>query len=241
MHRSSTNNPPESPGLDTTAANLTAIPPDVAAVRKTRMNADLISAFKQPCPPGSNSSVKGVGLYTHVEGSPKAPWYPHEKHTQLEPEFLPIDIRTRFGHWGLESKICEDVKKVWEEVRDVVQEEEELVGTTELGLNPLKKRYGGLDVPDSSRPRSGDQELQVALQHQDAAMQEEITVQDRTAQSGNVGESSGARDPPIAVELAQMRRGNQDVVMGGTETGSISTTKNGNVYHKDLDPRLKGR
>ncbi|KAF1829870.1 hypothetical protein BDW02DRAFT_465412, partial [Decorospora gaudefroyi] len=179
------------------------LPPDVAAVRKARMNADLIRMFKRPCPPETDPTIKGIGLYTHVEGPPKIPLYPHQKYLDPEPEFLPLE--KPLGSEGTSSQMSEDVRKLWEEVRDIIQAEEEAIGTTELGLKELKKRYGGFDAPETASVPA----QQVVLQQQDAAMQEEIAVHDGTTNSPVNGRRPGVNGSSAT--------GNGDMAMTGTE------------------------
>jgi hypothetical protein len=125
------------------------LPPDVAAARKKRMNADLVSAMIRPCPPGANPSIKGIGLYTHIEGPARASPDPQGKDTQSEPEFLPF--KGPAGNGAMGSQMSEEALKVWEELRDAVEEEEKVTmaedgaaqtGTTAAPGNPIATANG---------------------------------------------------------------------------------------------------
>jgi hypothetical protein len=108
------------------------------------MNADLISAFKSPCPPGTTPYITGVGLYTHIEG----PALPNEQDLPPQPEFLPV--RRPAGSEDSGSLIDEDVRKLWSDLCNVIQDEDRVIGKTELGLKELTKRFEGFSVPEGS-------------------------------------------------------------------------------------------
>jgi hypothetical protein len=187
------------------------------------MNADLISIFKRTCPPGAASSIKGIGLYTHIEGS--ATLSPDGQHSMKQPEFLPINNTHRSEE--LRDSISEDIKEVWEQLQRVVQQEEELIGKAEFGLPILKKRYGGFDAPDSSLPQHAHQ---AALRDLDTAMQEDIAGQDEAW--------TDARRPSLKSALANLDMGNRDVEMGGTEPEARKKSIGHAEFYRE-DPRMR--
>jgi hypothetical protein len=186
------------------------------------MNADLISIFKRPCPPGAASSIKGIGLFTHIEGPPTSP--SNGQHPEKQPEFLPINNISSTS--DLKEPISEDIKEVWEQLQSVVQEEEQLIGKTEFSIAFLKKRYGGFDAPDSLLLQHAHQ---AALRDQDTAMQEDIAGQDEMR--------TDARRESLKGALANLVMSNRDVAMGGTEPERRKSTGHAEFYGED--PRIR--
>jgi hypothetical protein len=219
------------------------LPPDVAAARKKRMNADLVSAMIRPCPPGANPSIKGIGLYTHIEGPARASPDPQGKDTQSEPEFLPF--KGPAGNGAMGSQMSEEALKVWEELRDAVEEEETIIGKTELGLKELKKRYGGLEVPDTSKPTTHSRRI-LATRSRKVTMAEDGAAQTgTTAAPGNPIATANGRRPSLGAVMATLAAGNGDGATGGTEvergrTTEVTTTTR--VFKSYApDPRNRGR
>ncbi|KAG9195430.1 hypothetical protein G6011_00551 [Alternaria panax] len=191
------------------AANPTPFTPEEVAARKARMNADLIEALKSPCPPGTTPYIIGIGLYTHVEGPPRATLYPDEK-PQPQQEFLPVRIPKNGG--SRVSQPDELVRNLWEQLEKAVEEEEEIVGKTELGLKELKKRYGGLDPPKNARPP-----LQYAQQQHDGIQGDVAAPVVITTGAGNMNPPANGRTQSLVGGVTSLAVDNEDVSMGGTE------------------------
>ena len=194
------------------SSSSTPLPPDVAAVRKQRMNTDLISAFKRHVPPGTTPYVKGVGLYTHIEGFPSL-----ETPLNPQPEFFPLCPLPPPGNQIQRSPLPPDIESLWEELCDVIQQEEQIVGQMELGLVELRKRYKGLDVPGGSH----------------APAREEGK---RHATVANEKELSKHRSSDL---VSSLTAGMQDVRMAVTEEHGRQLPKGTKIYGPD--PRKLGR
>jgi hypothetical protein len=198
------------------------------------MNADLIDAFKSPCPPGATPHVTGIGLYTHVEGPPRALLYPDEK-PQLQQEFLPVRIPRSSGSRRSQPEGL--VEKLWEQLEKTIEEEEEIIGKTELGLNELRKRYGGLDPPKNSRPPVR------FVQYQHDGTQRDTAAQGGTKiDVGNMNPPANDSIQSLAGRSASLVVENEDVDMGGTEVerGMPQTTCSTTSFYGS-DPRRQNR
>jgi hypothetical protein len=214
------------------------LPSDEADARKKRINANLIAAMKRPCPPDIDPSIQGIGLYTHIAGPVRASPDPQGKDLQSEPEFLPFTKPA--GSRALGPQMSEDFLKVWEELRDAVEEEETIIGKTELGLKELKKRYGGLDVPDTSKPRP-----RFPLRRRRAAMLDGDEARNGTiAASGNTNSVADEQHSSPSAVTATLAAKSRDVAMRGTEvergrTTEVTSTTIAKFYAPD--PRNRGR
>lgn len=225
---------PDAPTSEEPSAKFTPLASEEAAARKARMNADLIDAFKTPCPPGTTPYVTGIGLYTHVEGPPRAPLYHGEK-PQPQQEFFPVRIPKHSG--SRISQLDELVGKLWEQLEKAVEEEEEIVGKTELGLKELKKRYGGLDPPKNSRPP-----VQYIQQQHDGLQKDTAAQGGTTAGAGNMNPPPYGRIQSLAGGVASLAVRDEDVSMGGAEVerGRPQTTRSTTAFYGP-DPRRQNR
>jgi hypothetical protein len=219
---------------DTPSTSITPLPPDVADARKARMNADLIDAFKQPCPPDTTPYVTGIGLYTHVEGPLRAPQYSGEN-PQPEPEFLPIRIPE--SRRKPSSQPDEAVAKLWKEVEAAVKTEEKAIGTTVPGFNELRKRHGALPPPKNSKSPVD------RVQRQTDGMQGATATQNGTTTSvGNMGAPTNLRSHSLSGVLATLAAGNENAGGGSTDAEqarSLTTVSTTGFYAPD--PRRQGR
>lgn len=213
---------------------------DAAEVRRIRMNTDLIALFKRPCPPGTTPTAKGIGLYTHIEGPERIGMFPHERYLLPEPVFLPIGGPMEVKRIdGTEPEISIEVEKLWDEVRDAVHEEETIMGSLEPGINALKERYGALELSfTKTQPQGDDQAQRIQLQQQDAAMQEDITMQSSEA-APKVGRKASL-ESSLDDEV-----GKQGDAAAGRKTlerkGSTTSNKGTRNFDASRDPRQRGR
>jgi hypothetical protein len=214
-------------------ANPTVVPPDVAAVRKARMNADLIAMFKRPGFADTIPSVQGIGLYTHVQGPARRPPWLHGKDVPPHPEFLPLGGPQKNQRpAGMDSDLTEDMKHAWEEIKDALQKEERTLGNKSLSRDALQKRYGALDVPTTTMQMQQAQALD-----QDVIMQEHIANQESP---------TARRRISLGDYMARGAGGGTVSTMGGAgpegiASSSASTIRQRNVYEPSRDPRLRGR
>ncbi|KAF7448530.1 hypothetical protein Ptr902_03979 [Pyrenophora tritici-repentis] len=199
-----------------TSSNNT-IPPDVAAVRKHRMNGDLINAFKRHVPPGTTPYVTGIGLYTHVEGPPSPEVFLHP-----QPEFLPLFPAPPPSQ---RTPLSPEIQSVWEELCEVMHEEKQIIGQMELSLVELRKRYEGLDVPEGSHaPTRGGETRVRGLVRQD---------------STTIGNEKGLVRRRSSGLVSSLTTGMQDVSMTGTEERRRKLPQGTKIYAPD--PRKQGR
>ncbi|CAA9963711.1 hypothetical protein PTMSG1_07071 [Pyrenophora teres f. maculata] len=199
-----------------TSSNNT-IPPDVAAVRKHRMNTDLINAFKRHVPAGTTPYITGIGLYTHVEGSPSPEVFLHP-----QPEFLPLRPAPPPSQ---RTPLPPEIQIVWEELWDVMHEEERVIGQMELSLVKLQKRYKGLDVPEGSHAPTWDGETRDS----GAVRQDSMMV-------GNEKRLIRRQSSSL---VSSLTAGMQDVSMGGMEERGRKLPQGTKIYAPD--PRKQGR
>ncbi|KAF1918235.1 hypothetical protein BDU57DRAFT_444051 [Ampelomyces quisqualis] len=148
-------NVPATLGQGSTAANPTNhVPPDweVDATRKTRVNNELLDLLNQPRLPRTTASIQGVGLYTHAAIPQSSGVTDAQRSTN--PIFLPIGGPKKVlkDESVPAAPISDDVLKVWKEVQQAVNEEEQHSSIRQGRLNAeqLKVRYGGLDAPQES-------------------------------------------------------------------------------------------
>jgi hypothetical protein len=136
------------------------------------------------------------------------------------------------------SQLDELVGKLWEQLEKAVEEEEDIVGKTELGLKELKKRYGGLDPPKNLRPP-----VQYIEQQQHDGLQK-----DAAAQGGTTAGAENMNPPPyrriqsLAGGVASLAVRDEDVRMGGAgvERCRPQTTRSTTAFYGP-DPRRKNR
>ncbi|KAF1844925.1 uncharacterized protein K460DRAFT_416279 [Cucurbitaria berberidis CBS 394.84] len=247
MHREDTTTPVAVSTAASTAAStavstsdLNTLPPDVAEARRTRINHELVTIFKRPCPPNSTPTAKGIGLYTHVAGPVKIPIFPHERYMENDPEYLPVGGPREVGNkTGLEGQTAEEVKKVWHEVMDAMQEERKVLGPRKRSARELKERYAALDVPGARAPPRLE-----ALVVPQVAGREDIVAPEHSTTPQSAGLRLTGRRPSGVSGLAHETGATGDVTMGGTEIerrGSGSALKSGNQYYPSRDPRIQGR
>jgi len=226
------------PVFEKPPTSTTPLPPDVAAARKARMNADLIGAFKSTCPPGTTPYTTGVGLYTHVESAlPQSPMYPDEN-PQPQPKFFPIRIPG--GRGNESSQPDEEVQKLWNELELAVETEEELIATTELGLKELRKRYRALPPPKNSRSPVQRGQQQPHMTQGDTAAQGAATKS-----AGSMSAPSAPTKPrgqSLASVMSTLAVGNESAGRGGidVERGRTTTTTSTTGFYAP-DPRRQGR
>ncbi|KAH7073448.1 hypothetical protein BKA63DRAFT_33158 [Paraphoma chrysanthemicola] len=212
----------------TAAAEPEPLPPDVEAARKQRINLDLISALKLPCPSNTAASIQGIGLYTHVAAP--AQTLPSQ-HGQLvnkapEPVFVPIGGQQRISRLKnvAPPRISNEVVELYKKLQRELHVEEKHFGHGGVNMDRLKERYGGLDVPQKEGVAIAELQPQPGPQQMLESLYKAVVGQDgRRASLGGV---------------------TGDVVMGGTEqeqSGAATVTKTGNIYEAARDPRLRGR
>ena len=217
------------------------LPPDVAAARKHRINSELVVLFKRPCPPNSNPTAKGIGLYTHVEAPAKTPQFPHERYVKSDPVFLPIGGARRVGRTGiLGAQMSDEIRQVWKDLRDAVDEEEKVTGNAGSSAEDLKERYGGLDVPEKATYHQVETPMRrLQLNDHDSAMQVDST-----------GQHSATT--PVTPSLEDQRQAwatwlsrGSGLIIDPTSMADPkrrdSAPKAGNMYESERDPRKQGR
>ncbi|KAH9882995.1 hypothetical protein J1614_000361 [Plenodomus biglobosus] len=217
-----------------------------ADIGRKRMNLQLLDMLKRPAPRNAPTSVRGIGLYTHVEGATEPPRFPHERATKGEPEFLPIGgPKSIFRKGDRVSPLDEDVAKLWNEVQNTLQKEGQFYKHSKLSPDDLKQRYAALDVPDSTTRLHAEMPTQqLQLQQQGVEMQDDIALQERgrpifvTTDANRV-----IRRPSWGREATLQREGERlNAERRGSAGGnSRTTTTTVNTYEPSRDPRLARR
>ncbi|KAF2024985.1 hypothetical protein EK21DRAFT_14308, partial [Setomelanomma holmii] len=116
-----------------------------------RVNRELINALKTPCPPNAAASIQGIGLYTHIASQVQtASSSMHETHTKVsDPVFMPIGgpKRLKLGTNVVQARVSNEVKEIYERLRQEIDAEEKHQGQGGVSIERLKEQYGGLEVP----------------------------------------------------------------------------------------------
>lgn len=186
------------------------------STRQDRMNRELVDILQRPTK--GPTSIQGIGLYTHAVTSRPSDTSNDQAST---PTFLPISRpkMVRQDENGDGPLISEDVRRVWYELREAINEEEEHVGQAELSMEQLKERYAALDVPDGSTPIAQTLHEQQQQQLQYALECMRLLKKRVTAQSGD----------------ATMSGTNADGA--GVAATSTNSAPRGNEYNEARDPR----
>ncbi|KAH7089995.1 hypothetical protein FB567DRAFT_316072 [Paraphoma chrysanthemicola] len=213
----------------TPAAEPEPLPPDVEAARKQRINLDLISALKLPCPSNTTASIQGIGLYTHAAPPAQTSPSKHGQNVNLAPEpvFVPIGGTQRLSRLknAVPPRISNEVADLYKKLQQEMHAEEKHFGHGGVSMDKLKERYGGLDVPQEDEAAIAELQPQPELQQMLESLRKAVIGQDdrRVSLGGGV---------------------TGDIVMGGAEQeqfGAATVTKTGNTYEAARDPRLRGR
>lgn len=217
-----------------------------ADISRRSMNLQLLDMLKRPAPRHAPTSVRGIGLYTHVEGATKPPRFPRERATKGEPELLPIGGPKSIVRKGDRvSPLDEDVAKLWNEVQNTVQKEVHFCKQSRLSPDGLKQRYAALDVPDSTtRLHAEIPTQQLKLQQQDVEMQDDIALQERGRPAFVTTDANrGVRRPSWGREATLQREGERlNAERRGSAGGNVrTTTTTVNSYEPSRDPRLSRR
>ncbi|EAT91309.1 hypothetical protein HBI56_016140 [Parastagonospora nodorum] len=138
------------------------------STRQYRINRELVDILQRPAK--GPTSIQGIGLYTHA-AAPRSSDSGNDQPST--PRFLPIGRSKAVpqDESGDGPLISEDVRRVWYELREAINEEEEHFGQADMSMEQLKERYAALDVPDGSMPiaqtthAQQQKQLQYALEY----------------------------------------------------------------------------
>jgi hypothetical protein len=209
-------------------------PPDQAndAERKARVNNDLLDLLKQPQQLRTTPSIQGVGLYTHAT-TPESLGLADAQRSS-NPRFVPIGgpERVRKVKSVPAAPISDDVLKVFKEVQQAVNEEEQHASIRESRLNAeqLKVRYGGLNAPQENTATISDLDEQQRLRVQ-AIEQQLGRVSNRAGPSADVV-MSGIEENTGAAAVAHIDP--SMYLCKNAQTGSRT-----NLYDAGRDPRKR--
>lgn len=138
-----------------------SLPDDVPAARKRRINNEMIEAARRPCPPDTKPGLQGIGLYTHVAGTVASSLVDK---SETAPKFISISSEggPQYGA-RLEGLISPEVQAVFRELRDAIDEEEQIIGHKSMTVEQLSIRYTSLPTPGGNHssnksPQFGDPE-----------------------------------------------------------------------------------
>jgi hypothetical protein len=199
-----------------------ALPPDVQAARKARINDDLIKLCSTPAPPYSLPTAHGVGLYTHVAGPKTASQNPHFNYTSKpdgEVALLPLGGPRKIIASKPQQSPNEKVAAVYKELQDAVSAEEKIwkdmrdAADTRgdsvndaytMSLDALKRKYGDLDAPEE-----GDMPHLVSTPHDKRRI---------SAATGDTSDEALKRSKAdSSSQQSDSRRPSGDVVEGETD------------------------
>jgi hypothetical protein len=254
-------------------STITSLPPDVASSRKTRINRDLLTFLQRPAPlhPNTSSSInppfqKGIGIYTHIEvpPPPQESLFPHQRFVQQAPriEFLPLGgppgRLTRKG--VLKADIPDDVREIYDKVKDVVLwEEREL---RKAGQPDPRVKFCALGLPDIIRPSppsmSWEGENMEIDQTDHSEKEQERSIAGRKLSLGGSMKNlnvSGSR-PSTPGNVTMSGTGASVVRIAAPASASVAkttsanttssatvagTNESGTLYDPSRDPRRRGR
>jgi hypothetical protein len=147
---------------------------------------------------------------------------PGEETPQSQPLFLPVKKPSGSGESG--PRLPEQVRKLWVDLRDVIQDEEEVVGRYDISFEQLQRRYEGFPVPEASR---------TVLEHdgEDLVMQEGGAVAEE-----EVGRQTGGRRTSLNRATAIVPGGDEDVAMQGTDRETVGRLPSSTHIYRP-DPR----
>jgi hypothetical protein len=247
----------------TTATRRELLSPGDEATRKARINNELVMLLKGPCPANTKASIQGIGLYTHVLGTSAqtTPRPAYSTQAASYPIFLPIGGPRRTSKDGtvVEAPTSEEMRKVWRDVQQAVNEEEKHVGRSSMSVEQLKERYGALNVLEQSTNVSQLARVQPQLDKAKELARSMNMAAMQKAAGGPRGDGSvihqvDARRSSLGVEMSV------DTIMDGAEqerngsTSALSTRNNLSrqrtstgaqlsisEYHESEDPRRRRR
>jgi hypothetical protein len=197
--------------------NCGPLPPDVEAARKARINREMIELFRLPAK--GAASIHGIGLYTHAA----APQSTDASKQTPAPVFLPVGGHNRVlkDVGEIDAPIDEDVRRVWEDLREAVNEEERHVGRGDMSAEKLKERYGAIGVPEGSTEPAQNLHIQQQLEQAFEYLRrlKQATALSRDVAMGGTDEDGTSRTNPVAASTNPAPRGNE--------------------YHEERDPRKR--
>lgn len=221
------------------------IPTDVALARKNRMNAELVDLFQRPCPIDTITSVRGIGLYTHVVGVSEFSQSPIDNNLQSKAKLLPTGGPNKVRGRGMfRQPINDEIQQVWTEMSDAVQHEEKILDSSCLSIDDAKKRHKALLLPKFTTRRQLQSQARtiqpVVRQDLDVVMEDGPARQETAANLNSV-----AKEPSVGKEVTPNGAiHGEAVVMSGADAnrrGSASIPTARNTYERNRDPRLAGR
>jgi hypothetical protein len=224
-----------------------AVPPDVQAVNKARINNDIIKFCSMPAPLYCTPSARGIGLYTHVAGPGIVSQNPHYDFASAsggEIALLPLggprkavpskpQVSSDGEVTALYKELQDAIKaeeKIWEDMRNAAEARDESAKDAyTITLKLLQTKYGSAQTEE-----------------EDARPQLDHIRQDKRRRSEPTNETSDGEAPKkrrtISLAELSLRRSSADATTGGTNVdaerrGSASRPRN--FYEADRDPRRR--
>jgi hypothetical protein len=209
---------------------------------KVRINSEILELCSKPAPPGTNPTLIGVGLYTHVAQPRK------DSNPALKLEFLPLGGLNKVQSTKLinqQTQPDKEVAAVYRQLQKAVQAEEKICmkhgytagqrrdslhDTSEPSIATLKRKYGD---PVTSGAKS-----ELAIRN----------VSTKRRHSEITGSGSSKADEPqqkrkmSLAQITELRRksaGDIDIFGNSKVTRRVSESKN--MYDEERDPRRKGK
>ena len=149
------------------------LPPDVQAMRKARINTDIIKLCSQPIPVNSQPTARGIGLYTHVAGPKTAKRNPHHYFADRddgEVALLPLGGPGKIVPSKLREPPHKEVTAIYKMLQDAVKAEEKTWNDQraaanargdavneayKMPLDTLVKKYGDFNTSISKSAHQG--------------------------------------------------------------------------------------
>jgi hypothetical protein len=216
------------------------LPPDVQAMRKARINTDIIKLCSKPISVYLQPTAHGIGLYTHVAGPKTAKRNPHHYFADKddgEVALLPLGGPGKIVPSKLREPPPKEVTAIYKVLQDAVKAEEKIWDDQraaadargdavdeayKMPLDTLKKKYGDVNTPI---PESA---------HQDKRRHSEVSSTANTA-------ASKERKDSFA-QLSEFQRQSTTDVQKVTDTARRgSGSRAGNEYDVYRDPRRQRR
>lgn len=145
-----------------------SLPPDIQAIRKARMNSEIVKLCVKSKVAHTYPVAQGIGLYTHVV-TPKIAIAPSHSesiaNTDTKADLLPLGGPRRVQASKFRKPQDKDLELIYKELQDAVKAEEEkwiqqsaaakgsrkaAKGVYGVSLDSLKEKYGYINEPAST-------------------------------------------------------------------------------------------
>lgn len=228
----------------------TPVHPEAHAVRKARINSDIVKLCASPRPLWTHPSAQGIGLFTHVAGTKTVPRNPHLSfgdQVDKEVALLPLGGPKKIAPSKTREAPDEELAALYRELQDAVVAEETIYNDQRaaaeergeapkdayrMSLDTLKKKYGGVNdpPPEMSIPSTSREKRR----HSDLASSENDSTAKRKSRVTFAPEVESRRQ-----SISSMSSASRET--DGERRGSGSKPSNSSDHNPWRDPRRQGR